>query len=228
MSSETNKALVLIGCGSIFETVRAAWPRLARPLAGTPQRELHVSPLSDTDNIHADVSAQLIGLNAAEVKIFVAVDFLALNYARLDGHACVRLQGFKCDTLIHPDAMLEVDVKIGENCWVGAGAIIGAGVRIGNNTFIGAGARIDAGVQIANNVWIGAGAALGHNVRLGAHCLIGADVKVAAGVVLGRHCVIDVPGGYSESLPDGSFIDPLFALPVRIFGHAGIPNGRET
>lgn len=228
MNSEAIKPLVLIGCGSIFETIRAAWPRLGNPFGDIPQRELHVAALPNTDNIYADVTAQLAGLNAADVRIFVAIDCLALNYARLDAHACVRLQGFKCETLIHPDAIMEPDVKIGENCWIGAGAIIGAGVKIGNNTFIGAGARIDAGVQIANNVWIGPGAALGHNARLGAHCLIGADVKVAAGVVLGRHCVIDVPGGYSESLPDGSFIDPLFTLPVRIFGNAGIPHGRET
>lgn len=228
MRTEQNRQLILIGCGSIFEAVRAAWPRFGSGSLENTRSDLHIMTLVNTDNIHADVTAHLTGLDSSKVKIFIAIDYLALNYARLDAHACVRLQGFKCETLIHPDAMVEPDVKIGENCWIGAGAIIGASTRIGNNTFIGAGARIDGRVQISNNVWVGPGAALGNNVSLGTHCVIGADVKIAENVVLGRHCVIDVPGGYSESLPDGSFIDPLFALPVRIFSNATSARGREV
>lgn len=209
--------LVLIGCGSIFDTVITTWPRMRNN--GMDHCELRPIRLANTDNIHHDVTAHLTELDRSKVRIFVAIDCAAMNHARLDAYACVRLHGFKCATLVHPDAMIELDTKIGENCWIGAGTIINAGTCIGNNTFIGTGARIDTNVQIGNNAWIGPGAALGNDTHLGTHCLIGADVKIAANVVLGRHCVIDIPGGYAASLPDGSFIDPLFSLPVRIFGH---------
>lgn len=214
-------SLALIGCGSIFDAVRTAWPRLENNagLAGV-ERNLHVMPLANTDTIAVDVPAYLARLAPSKVRVFAAVDYNALNHARLDAYACARLRGFKCATLVHPDAMVEADVHIGENCWIGAGAIIGAGVRIGNNTFIAAGARIDASVQIGGNVWIGPGAAIGNKVRIGTHCVIGADVKITANVVLGRHCMIDVPGAYAESLANGTFIDPLFAYPVHIFGNA--------
>jgi len=211
--------LALIGCGSVFDAVRAVWPRLGNNGGvGGAMRDLRAMPLATTDTIAVDVAAYLAVLDPSKVRIFAAVDSNALNHARLDVYACARLRGFKCATLVHPDAMVEADIRLGENCWIGAGAIIGAGARIGNNTFIGAGARIDAGVQIGSNAWVGPGAALGNNVRIGTHCVVGADVKIAANVVLGRHCVIDVPGAYAESLPDGTFIDPLFAFPVYIFG----------
>jgi len=219
LSAGPDTSLALIGCGSVFNAVRAVWPRLgdSAALDGT-ERALHVMALTTTDTIAIDVPAYLAGLDPSKVRIFAAVDYNALNHARLDVYACTRLRGFKCVTLVHPDAMVEADARLGENCWIGAGAIISAGVRIGNNTFIAAGARIDAGAQIGANVWIGPGAAVGNNARIGTHCVVGADVKIAANVVLGRHCVIDVPGAYAESLPDGSFIDPLFAFPVHIFG----------
>lgn len=211
--------LALIGCGSIFDAACAAWPRLGSTRGlDAADCDLHTMPLTSTDTIAADVAAHLAGMDPTKVRVFTAVDYNALNHARLDGYACVRLRGFKCATLIHPDAMVEADVQLGENCWIGAGAIVSAGARIGNNTFIAAGTRIDANVQIGNNAWIGPGAALGNNTRIGGHSIVGADVKIAANVMLGRHCVIDVPGAYATSLPNGTFIDPLFTFPVHIFG----------
>jgi UDP-3-O-[3-hydroxymyristoyl] glucosamine N-acyltransferase len=216
MSDGRTLALALVGCGSVFETVCAAWPRIA-----AEDRQLHVMQLASTDAIAVDVAAFLSTLNASEVHVFAAIDQNALNHARLDAYASVRLRGFKCETLVHPGAIVEPDARIGENCWIGAGALIGAGVRIGNNAFVGTGARIDPGVQIGANAWVGPGAAIGQNARIGTHCVVGADVKLAANVVLGRHCSIDVPGAYADSLPDGSFIDGLFPEVVHIFGTAG-------
>jgi hypothetical protein len=208
-------ALALVGCGSVFETVRAAWPRIAEG------RQLHVMSLASTDAIAVDVAEFLSTLSASEVHVFAAIDQNALNHARLDLYASARLRGFKCETLIHPGAIVEPDARVGENCWIGAGALIGAGVRIGNNTFVGTGARIEPGVQIGANAWIGPGAAIGQNARIGTHCVIGADVKIAANTALGRHSSIDVPGAYADSLPDGTFIDGLFPEVVHIFGTAG-------
>lgn len=226
MSVAQYTTLVLIGCGSIFDAASITWPRIG----GNTDHDgvnpaLQVLRLTTTDNITTEVAAALAELDSTKVRVFAAIDSNALNHARLDAYAGARLRGFKCATLIHPDAIVEPDIQIGENCWIGAGAIVGSGVRIGNNTFIGAGARIDGSVQIGNSTWIGPGAALGHNARIGTHCVLGADVKIAAGVVLGRHCVVERPGAYAESLPDGSFIDPLFDFPVRIFGKAARSTG---
>lgn len=217
MNLKPTLGLALIGCGSVFDSIRVALPRIA-----ATDRAVQVITLASTETAAAEAGSLLATLDAAEVRVFIAIDHFWLNHVRLETYAAARLRGFKCETLRHPQTICEPDIRVGENCWIGAGAVIGTGVRIGNNTFVGASARIDAGAQIGANAWIGPGAAIGQHARIGAHCLIGADVKIRADVVLGRHCSIDVPNAYGESLPDGTFIDPLFALPVRIFGNAGV------
>ena len=91
------------------------------------------------------------------------------------------------------------------------------GAVIGNNTIIGDAARIEARVQLGSNCWIGAGASVGAESVLGQHCIIGRNVHFGSKLNMGRHCSIDVPGNYVESLPDGTFIDPLFPSAVRIY-----------
>jgi serine O-acetyltransferase len=71
--------------------------------------------------------------------------------------------------------ILHADVKMGENCSIGPGIVIGTrgggrpGVPIlGNNVYIGVGAKILGGITIGNNVKIGANAVVLENVPDGA------------------------------------------------------------
>ena len=212
-------ALALIGLGATYDSIAAAWPRMV-----VGARVLIALPLASTDGA-ADAAALMVAsLDAATTHVFVAIDQNALNYARFDVYGRLRLLGFKSETLAHPSAIVESDVELKDGCWIGAGAIIGAGVRVGNCTFIGAGARVDSAVQIGANSWVGAGASIGRLTRLGKHCVVGADVRLGSSLVIGNHCVVDVPGSYSASLADGTFIDPLFSAPVRIYGSTAKPS----
>lgn len=69
-------------------------------------------------------------------------------------------EGTKIDNLVH----VAHGVKIGKNCLVVAGTIIGGSVEIGDNCFIGMGAKIKNKVTIGNGVTIGAGAVVLKNV----------------------------------------------------------------
>lgn len=209
--STTVPPLALIGLGQLFDDICANWPVLGNGRTLLPLR------LASTDAAADDTGALLAGLDPAQTRIFAAVDAQAINHARLDVYAKARLMGFRGDSLRHPSAIVAGNVRVGENCWIGAGAVIAHGVQIGNNTIIGDAARIEAGVKLGANDWIGAGASIGAGATLGQHCLIGRDVRLGSGLQVGRHCVIDVPGAYGESMVDGTFIDPLFPLPVRIY-----------
>ena len=79
--------------------------------------------------------------------------------------------------IIHPMA------KIGNDCLIGAGVVIGnrfpdaAAPKIGNNVYIGVGAKILGGVSIGDNSMIGANAVVTDNVPEG--CVaVGVPAKV--------------------------------------------------
>lgn len=210
--SDARLPLYLMGCGSAFDAIAGAWDVIA------PGRMLVCVRLESTDAIAHGVAEVLRPLDPSGIRIFVAVDQNALNFARLDLYRQARLLGFKGDTLVHPRAVVEPGATLGENCWIAAAALLSSGVRVGNNSFVGAAARLDAQASIAAHVWVGAGASIGLHASVGSHSVVGADVHVAAHVRIGRYCAIDVPGAYRSTCADGTFMDPLFPLPVRMYG----------
>lgn len=66
----------------------------------------------------------------------------------------------KIDNLVH----VAHGVRIGNNCLIVAGSIIGGSVVIGDNCFIGMGAKIKNKVKIGKNVTIGAGSVVLNDV----------------------------------------------------------------
>lgn len=63
-------------------------------------------------------------------------------------------EGTKIDSLVH----IAHGAKIGKNCLIVAGSIIGGSVVIGDNCYIGMGAKIKNKVKIGKGVTVGAGA----------------------------------------------------------------------
>jgi UDP-3-O-[3-hydroxymyristoyl] glucosamine N-acyltransferase len=62
--------------------------------------------------------------------------------------------GTKIDNLVH----IAHGAKIGKNCLIVAGSVIGGSAEIGDNCFIGINASIKNKVKIGNNVTVGMGA----------------------------------------------------------------------
>ena len=84
----------------------------------------------------------------------------AHRYHILTGNGCVRYFG---------DIIVNQDVRIGENCTLYPGVLIGQKDKglvpvIGNNVFIGAGTKIIGDVQIGNNVIIGQNCVVTKNI----------------------------------------------------------------
>lgn len=208
MSSE----LWLIGCGRIFETIAASWEALEPGTRVVPVR------LESTDAIAGAWESHLTGA-PPDARCFVAVDQSALNFARFDAWARLRMIGRRLTTLVHPSAVVDPTAQVGENCWIGARAVIEPQAKLGADVFVGASALVGPKAEIGAHGWLGAGALVGADAVVGSHVVIGADVRIGAGVTIGRHSSIDVPGAYTSTLAERTYIDPLFELPVRI--HSG-------
>ncbi len=69
--------------------------------------------------------------------------------------------GTKIDNLVH----IAHGVKIGKNCLIVAGAVIGGSCEIGDNCFIGINASIKNKVKIGNGVTVGMGAIVTKDVE---------------------------------------------------------------
>ncbi len=205
--------LWLIGCGDIFETIAAAWPAIE------PDTVLHVVRLESPAAIATPFEERLAAASP-QPRVFAALDQSALNFARFDVYARLRLGGRRFCTLIHPSAIVDATAKLGENVWIGAGAVIEARSSIGHNTFVGTRALVLGAAELAAHGWVGAAASVGARAKIGTHCVIGADVRIGAGVEVGRFSSIERPGHYAEPIAERTYIDALFELPVRIYGSA--------
>ncbi len=100
---------------------------------------------------------------------------------------------------VHPSAVIESHVLLGQGVVVGAGAQIGRGARIGANTVIGPGVMIGRDCEISPNVTIGF-ALIGDRVRLLAGAVIG---EPGFGATAGPRGLIDIPQLGRVILQDG-------------------------
>lgn len=99
-------------------------------------------------------------------------------------------------SLIHPNAVIASDVKIGIGTVIMAGAVINSGTTIGKGCIINTcssvdhdcilkdyvhvavGSHICGNVNIDDDTWIGAGSTISNNVSVGSECVIGAGAVV--------------------------------------------------
>lgn len=142
-------------------------------------------------------------------------------------------------SVIEPHAVLMQNVKIGRNCLIHSGAVIGAdgfgferteaeivkipqtgGVTIGDDVEIGACSTIDrgtlndtiilSGTKIDNQVQIG------HNVKIGRNCIICSMSGIAGSTELCDNVTISVQAGITDHVKIGSN--------VIIAGRSGVTN----
>ncbi|MCB0538757.1 MAG: acetyltransferase [Bacteroidetes bacterium] len=91
-------------------------------------------------------------------------------------------------TIIQPDIVISSEVFVGEGCFFNCGTIIGHDVRIGKYTSFGPGVRV-----------------LG-NAEIGEFSYIGCNAIIAPGVKIGKKVRIGMAKVITEDVPDGSKI----------------------
>lgn len=154
-----------------------------------------------------------------EVRVFIALDHRALNYARQQLMAQARLKGYRSFNLIAPGVILEAGVSLKGNVYIGSGSSIGGGC------ILGTGCWLESGVMLSDDVRLGAGSTLGRCVQLGTSTLIGSGTTLGNGVSsypktnIGRHCEWLLPGVLPKFLPDRSFYDACMPEGARILNH---------
>lgn len=98
--------------------------------------------------------------------------------------------GARTAKLIHPNAVISKNTKIGDGTVVMAGAVINSGSRIGDGCIINTCSSVDHDCNIADFTHISVGSHLAGNVRIGAETFICAGATVINNVSICDKCVI--------------------------------------
>lgn len=103
-------------------------------------------------------------------------------------------------TLIHPDAVIADDVKIGAGSVVMAGTVINSGAIIGRGCVINTGSSVDhdcilgdyvhisvgahlaGAVEVRERTWVGIGAIVSNNLTICSDCMIGAGAVIVKNI----------------------------------------------
>lgn len=129
--------------------------------------------------------------------------FIAIGNPFVRGRLLERLEEVQrvMPVLVHPNAVVAGDVKLGAGTVVAAGAVINPGSRIGKGCIINTcssvdhdcvindyvhiavGAHVAGTVHIGHHTWIGAGATVSNNIDICASCMIGAGSVVCKSIV---------------------------------------------
>lgn len=115
------------------------------------------------------------------------------------------------ETYVSETAIVIGDVKIGDNCYIGHGAILRGdygSIRIGNGTAVEEGVIVHAPPEdvcsIGDRITIGHGAII-HAKRIGDHAVIGMGAilsihsEVGEGSIVAEGCVVK----FGQKIPDG-------------------------
>ena len=207
--------------GLICDTPRALLPKLLA---------LFSDPVEKLKGIHPSAvvspDAKIYG---AYIGACAVVEAGAIISAGAEIHAGAYV-GKNCfvgeNSIIEPKAVLEADVKVGKNCLIHSGAVIGCdgfgfvrengivvkipqtgGVTIGDDVEIGACTTIDRGAM--NDTLIGDGTKIdnhvqiGHNVKIGKHCIICSMSGIAGSSVLEDYVTVSVQVGITDHVTIG-------------------------
>ena len=202
--------LVIIGDGPMLDMAAAIAER-TRPLG-----QVVVQRLAPQD-IPSSELPWLDNMEFTTTEVFAAIGLHALNYARFDLWAKLRLRGFRAATLIDPTACVIHSSRLAENCLVGPCASVGSNATLGVGTVIEAGAQIAGGTNVGKFVWVGANAALGAGASVGQHSVIAPCVSIAPGVKVGGHCDLRALTSHTFDVTGGTFVSDMFSEPVRLY-----------
>lgn len=163
------------------------------------------------DQIAATDLGFLSGDPPETTDTFAAIGLSALNYARFDLWAKLRLKGYRCAALAHPRACVDSTATLGDNVLVGPNAVLEPEVRIGRGTIVGASSTVGTASSVGPWCWIARGGVVGAKVSVGAHVVLGCGVQLSDNARFPGPGEIDVAGTYRGVFAAGTFVSPEFA-----------------
>jgi sugar O-acyltransferase (sialic acid O-acetyltransferase NeuD family) len=120
----------------------------------------------------------------------IAFGVLEKRYKRFELYSALKEIGCKFPNIIHPRAIVEKSVKLGEGNVILAGANIGSSVKLGNLNYINNNSLISHDCTLDNNIHIAPGAVLASSIKVESDVLIGMNTTLFYGITIGASSTI--------------------------------------
>lgn len=127
---------------------------------------------------------------AATVRLFIAVGPVRNNRVRAERFAQAKKMGYRFVSFVSPHALVDAEVRLGENCSIGENAIVMPFSQIGDDVRIGTASVVGHHCVLEDHCYLAVSCVLAGSVRVGARAFLGAGATVRDGVSIGEACVI--------------------------------------
>lgn len=140
-------------------------------------------PVLGNDDILTDFSP-------SEVQLVNALGSVGLPTKRRQLFERFKGMGYFFATVVHPSAVVALDVELGEGTQIMAGAVVQPGCCIGINSIINTCVSIDHDCIIGDHVHIAPGGTLSGGVKVGTGCHLGTGATVIQGIEIGKQSLV--------------------------------------
>ncbi len=144
-----------------------------------------------------------------------AVVAVGNNQIRSDKYHLFKENNFKMIRIIHPRALVDTHVNIGENTIVEMGTAIHTRSTIGNNVFLGGEALIGHHNILGDHVLVGGNASFGGSVIVGDFSTIGVGSAIKPGITIGKNSIVGVGAVVVKDVPDNVIVA---GVPAKFIG----------
>ncbi len=121
--------------------------------------------------------------------------------------------GLKPINIIHKSAMIAPSVSLGEGVFIGTGVMMELEVKIGDNCSIQMGSTIGHDCVLEKNVWLSGGVNLAGAVTVGKNTTFGTGANVIPQCHIGRDVIVGAGAVVINDVPEGVTV---VGVPARI------------
>lgn len=139
--------------------------------------------------------------------VFVAIGNPEIRKRMMEG-----IEDDRIATLIHPDAVIAEDVRIGTGTVVMAGVVINPGTSVGKGCIVNTCSSVDHDCRISDYVHVSVGSHLAGTVNVGEKTWIGAGAVISNNIDIAGSCMIGAGAIVVQNIPEsGTYV----GIPAR-------------
>lgn len=126
----------------------------------------------------------------SEYRMLVSLYANGMNKLRSQKYHEAKEKGYTLINYIHPQAIVAPDLVMGDNCFIGEGALCRPFLTIGNDVVIMAGAYVGHDTVIKDHCFIGSRSVLMGGLTIEPLCFIGPNATILEAVNVASECLI--------------------------------------